>query len=197
MKLNQLEGKVLAKLSQRDRQARELKFETWPDLAPPGWQPRSNPVLDSHQSSEFDDDTSLSERPHKRSRGFALEEGLDSALEHAEENDNPVLESMFGRTIVQNLRVKSDLLKKRVARKELASRKSSSGSRLSNGAMAQQIGGMALAQPSDGPSARALNEVTRRTGTLIKRSTLVKDALVTGRVQVGVFFYSYHLPVVG
>ena len=173
-------------MRERDRQARELKFETWPELAPPGWYPRSNPIIDSQQTSDNncheDEEFTGEERSNKRQ--LIVDEGLESALHHAESNENPVLESMFGRTIVEKLRVKSELLKKRAARKELASRKSASGSRLRNGGMSQQIGGMALAQPSDGPSARALQEVTRRTGALIKRNTLIQDKILPGRVQV-------------
>ena len=187
VKLNQLEGKVSAKLQERDRQARELKFETWPELAPPGWHPRSNPMIEDQQSSDnFDeeDEFGVLETGPKRPRGIVPEEGLESALRNAEASDNPVLESMFGRTIVEKLRLKTDLLKNRAARKELASRKSASGSRLRNGAMSQQIGGMTLAQPSDGPSARALQEVTRRTGKLIQHKTLIKESILPGRVQV-------------
>ena len=109
---------------------------------------------------------------------------LDSQLGKAEANGNPFLETMFGITLCDQLRLTSSLMSQRKRGRPRKNQKSSSGARQPNGALGQQINGITLASHARAPSLTALKGVQQRIGGMLTYETLLETGAIPGRLQV-------------
>ena len=141
-----------------------------PSTRPQDWQP-------THNDMDADDD------------GDELGAPTDTqTLAHhmfmAESGTNPQLEALFGKAIVERIRLKSDLLAKRKPGRPKKNEKSSSGALGPSGVLSQQLNGSSLPKIAKGPSKAALKGVQQRTGGLVDFGTLVHSNTIPGHILV-------------
>ena len=153
-------------------------------MRPLGWQPPL-PVL---HSDEDQDGALASDGEFEHAPDVGYQSHLESQLRLAETKGNPQLETLFGTTICDQLRAKSFLLQQRKRGRPRKSDKSSSGARLGNGVMSQQVNGITLASHARAPSTGALKGVQQRVGGILSYSNLLETGAIPGRVQVSVYF---------
>ena len=184
---NQKEEKAKKALKAQEVQALNLKYEFYPETRPVGWEP--NALLESDECEEHEDAEgefsvpSDHELPILPKRGRKRHQpDLGTVVKNAQVG-NPALTQLFGSTITQKLRTTRDIMD-RINTKLKATQKSSSGSRLQNGMLRQQINGSALLDGGNGPSKRALLEVTRRTAGMVNGTILAAANVLPARIQV-------------
>ena len=185
MKLQTLEADTLRTLTARDNQALELKYLNYPSIRPNGW----HPPLPLLQSDEDQDGAMQSdgEFMHEISNRFVPT--LEQQLLLAGGNGNPSLETLFGGTIADQLRAKTNLLQPKKRGRPRKSDKSSSGARQGNGVMSQQLNGVTLASHARAPSIAALKGVKERVGGIFSYDTLLQSGAIAGRIQVSFFCF--------
>ena len=153
--------------------ATELKFITYPTTRPPDWQPPHNEL--DHEDEEFDN------------FGGSAQTDNETLAQHmfmAECGNNPQLEALFGKALVERIRLRSELLGKRKPGRPKKTEKSSSGALGPSGLLSQQVNGSSLPKTPNGPSKLALKGVQQRTGGLVNFSSLVEQNSIPGRILV-------------
>ena len=191
------------KIEARNAQALELKYACYPTTRPLGWAPASHPLIDTdddqdHQDEDNDDgdnDYYNAFDEQRQSSVQPLSQHFEEHLLQCEGGQNPSLNVLFGQSTVERLKARSNLLQQRRGRgRPRKNHKSSSGGRLPNGKMAQQMNGMTLDRHVQGPTNTALKGVTERTGGLVTAQTLVSENIIPGRIQVSTsLLYISHL----
>ena len=179
-KLAVLEAKALQDIQIMKADAQELKFLTYPSSRPQDWQPAHNEI----DADDCDDDDNLSGIPTET-------QTLAHHMLMAQSGTNPPMEALFGKSVVERIRLKSDLLAKRKPGRPKKSEKSSSGALGPGGLLSQQLNGSALPKFVKGPSKAALKGVQQRTGGLVNFGTLVQSNNIPGRILVS--FLIHHI----
>ena len=177
-KLALLEAKALQDIQDLKTEANELKFQTYPETRPFGWEPLREIEPESEYEGEhyaFD-----GSQPQQSSR-------LDEHLHLAEGGGNPPLEALFGKGMAERLMLRSDLLGQRKRGRPRKGDKSASGSLGGGNVLSQQVNGISLKKQPNGPSTLALKGVQQRTGGLVNFASLVQNQAIPGRVLVGGF----------
>ena len=194
VRLHGLQTTAQEKIEARDAQALELKFTCYPTTRPPGWEPTTQPQIDT------DDENDLHQHEHEGDTDYDhynasvnnnsgardnLSQHFQDHLLQAEARPNPGLNVMFGHSQMERLSAKSALLQQRRRRgRPRKGEKSSSGGRLPNGFMSQQLNGMTLHRHALGPTHAALKGVTERCGGLLTPEALVTHNIIPGRIHV-------------
>jgi hypothetical protein len=139
---HQKEEKALTALKAQEVQALNLKYEFYPETRPEGWEP--NALLESDECPKHEDaerefslPSDIEPNLHWKKGRKRPHHALTSVLTNAEVG-NPALAQLFGSTISQKLRTKQVAMD-RLKTKLNATQKSSSGSRLQNGLLRQQL----------------------------------------------------------
>ena len=176
-------------LTARDNQALELKYINYPAVRPLGWEPPL-PVL---HSDEEHDGALESDGEFVHATEDQIPSEFETQLGLAQANGNPYLDKLFGNTLSDQVRTKFTMLEQRKRGRPRKADKSSSGARMSNGSMYQQVNGMTLASHARAPSTNALKGVQQRVGGMVSYSNLLQTGAIPGRVQVSVFIITFEI----
>ena len=188
VRLQTLQTAARERIDARDAQALEMKYACYPTTRPAGWAPTTQPLIetDDEKNDELDDndDDYYNAYDNNRQPSFPpLSQHFQDQLNQAD--TGPGLQVMFGQAQMERIKLRSALLEQRPQRgRPRKADKSSSGGRLPNGKMSQQINGMTMDRQANGPTASALKGVTERCGGLITPQNLVSQNIIPGRIQV-------------
>ena len=176
-KLAILEAKALQDIQDLKNDACELKYLTYPETRPFGWEP---PQKDFDDDVDEDDDRYHDDffALHSRSQQ------LDEHLQMAETGGNPRIEALFGKTMAERLMLRGDLISQRKRGRPRKSEKSASGTLGPGNELTQQVNGSSLKRQANGPSKHALKGVQQRTGGLVNFGSLVQNNVLPGRILV-------------
>ena len=180
-KLAHLEAKALQDLQDLKTEANELKFQTYPETRPFGWEPLRELESDGEYEGEhFNFDGSFTQQSNQ----------LGEHLLMAEAGGNPPLEALFGKGMAERLMLRSDLLGQRKRGRPRKGDKSASGTLGHSNVMSQQVNGTSIKKTPIGPSIGALKGVQQRTGGLVNFASLVQSNAIPGRVLVSLLLNS-------
>ena len=204
VRLDMLQHTAREKIEARDAQALELKYACYPSTRPQGWAPATQQLIDTDEDAENninDDDDDYYNAYGDQNHGSVptqLSQHFQEHLAKSEAANNPPLNSLFGQSLMERVNARAALLqeRRRPGRPKKAD-KSSSGGRLPNGKMSQQLNGTTLDRHVLGPSPAALKGVTERCGGIITPQVLVNNNIIPGRIQVhsgfNLHFFSQYL----
>ena len=181
-KLAILEAKSLQDIQNQKADAQELKFLTYPSTRPNDWQPPHNNI----DMDDYEDANDISGVPTDTIT-------LAHHMSLAEGGSNPQLEALFGKGLVERIRLKSELLAKRKPGRPKKNKKSASGALGPDGVLSQQLNGSSLPRQAKGPSQAALKGVQQRTGGLVDFENLVRSHSIPGRILVSHFGHDYFI----
>ena len=181
-KLAALEAKAMQDIQDLKSEANELKFHTYPETRPFGWEPAQNDIDDDEKFEGEDPNDCGDDNSQFPSQRLAYH------AQQAEAAGNPYFESMFGKTMAERLQMRSDLLKTKKRGRPKKSDKSASGTLGPGHVLSQQVNGKSLKRNPNGPSLMALKGVQQRTGGLVNFGSLVETNTIPGRILVSIHF---------
>ena len=192
IKLQLLQATAQEKIDARDAEALQLKYSCYPSTRPLGWVPTTQPMIETDEDNDFDNDNNDEDLDYYNAADgqqnhpkTQLSQHFEQHLLQTEAGPNPMLNVMFGNTTTEQLQSRSGLLQQKKRRgRPRKSEKSSSGGRLPNGNMHQQLNGTTLDRQAHGPTLKALKDVTLRTAGIVTAAGLISNNMMPGRIQV-------------